>query len=134
MRAAVSREKLNLLLNPLCSALRLGPAAKPGHLPPAFLWPLNQAARKVRKVKGLWDLSKITGLQILGVPWAAPSAHNASLCPAAGHSRVGRGVPLFQVADSWPCVFNHSFYSSEIFNERVEFARSSLRVLGERCG
>lgn len=45
-------------------------------------------------------------------------------------SVLGAAVPAqaFQVADSWLCVFNHSFYSSEIFNERVEFALSPLWV------
>lgn len=46
----------------------------------------------------------------------------------AGCCCACRGVSSFQVADSWLCVFNHSFYSSEIFNERVEFALSPLRV------
>lgn len=45
-------------------------------------------------------------------------------------SVLGAAVPAqaFQVAESWLCVFNHSFYSSEIFNERVEFALSPLWV------
>lgn len=41
---------------------------------------------------------------------------------------VCRGIPSFQVADSLLCVFNHSFYSSEIFTVQVEFALSPLRV------
>ena len=65
---------------------------------------------------------------------AAFGDQNVSLLVGAGHFLDCRGVPSFQVADSWLCVFNHSFYSTEIFNERVEFTFSSLQVFREYYG
>lgn len=62
--------------------------------------------------------------------WGGSLGH-ARLPAGAGCLRHGPGVPLFQVADSWPWGFNHGFYSSELFNKGVEFPFGSWQGFGD---